>query len=490
MLNFSHFKKQADAYIISFWKGDKIPQLAVEKTKGKNFFKGPIELGDFTGKEKEISFLYEETPAGKRTILLGLGNKEKISIEKLRRIYGSLAKYCREKKFSSLNIATPIIPSLDEEEVIHGITEGILFVNYGFDKLRHDVLKESPTHLLKEVGFDPINKLSLEVAQGNLAIFLGVNIARDLVNNNADEVTPQYLVNLSKSLSKKSNRIKTTVFDKRRIEKEGMGLILAVNRGSVIDPAFIIIEYRGDPKSKDLTAIVGKGITYDTGGLHLKTSNMETMKCDMAGAAACIGTIIAAANLQLKVNVTAVIPTTENSIGPRSYKMGDVYKSYSGKTVEILDTDAEGRLILADALTYVSRKIKPNRIIDLATLTGSIEIALGPEASGLFSNDDDLANALVESGEATFERLWRMPLFEEYLTNLKSDIADLKNAGGRPGGAVKASVFLQQFVENNIPWAHFDIAATAFLSEPKHYHSKYATAVGVRLLIDYLSNKK
>ncbi len=214
---------------------------------------------------------------------------------------------------------------------------------------------------------------------------------------------------------------------------------------------------------------------------------METMKCDMAGAASVLGTMRAAATLKLKVNLVGVIASTENAIGPNSYKPGDVYTSMSGKTVEISNTDAEGRLVLADALTYVQQTFSPTRMIDLATLTGGIVIALGEEATGLFSNNDKLAEALIESGEKTFERLWRFPLYPEYKEQLKSTIADIKNSGGRKASSITAAMFLEQFVKN-VPWAHLDIAGTAYLSELKPYHPTYATGVGVRLLIEFLES--
>jgi leucyl aminopeptidase len=232
---------------------------------------------------------------------------------------------------------------------------------------------------------------------------------------------------------------------------------------------------------------VGKGITFDTGGLNLKVGvGIETMKSDMAGAAAVLGVLKAASELKLKRNIIGVIATAENAIGPSSIKPGDVVRGHCGLSVEINDTDAEGRLVLADALSYLQKHYRPSRIIDLATLTGGVVIALGEEASGLFSNDDGLCHSLMAAGSRTFERVWRLPLYPEYKEALKSGIADMRNAGGRKASACKGAIFLQQFVERSIPWAHLDIAGTAFLSEPKGYHTTAATGVGVRLLIDFL----
>jgi leucyl aminopeptidase len=246
------------------------------------------------------------------------------------------------------------------------------------------------------------------------------------------------------------------------------------------------MEYKGDSHSKDHTVMVGKGITYDTGGLNIKSSGMEAMKCDMSGAAACLGTILAACLLKLKINLTVVFPATENCVDANSFKPGDVYRSYSGKTVEMMNSDAEGRLILADALAYASQHLKPTRLIDFATLTGAIDIALGSEAAGMMCNQDELADALLRAGEITAERLWRMPLFDEYRDRLKSDIADLKSWNGRSAGSCVAASFLQAFVGKNIPWAHLDIASTAYLGEAKKYLPKYATGTGIRLMIEFL----
>lgn len=267
-----------------------------------------------------------------------------------------------------------------------------------------------------------------------------------------------------------------------------MGLLLAVNRGSDKDPVFIISEYRGAPKSKDHTVLVGKGITFDTGGLNLKpTGGIETMRCDMAGAATVLGILKAVSDLKIKVNLTVVVPATENGIDAKSFKPGDVYQSLLGKTVEVGNTDAEGRLILADALTYAVRHLKPSRIIDFATLTGAMEIALGSEVTGFMSNDDALSDSLVRAGSETFERLWRLPLYEEYKEQLKSDVADIKSIGGRSAGSITAAMFLKEFVDE-VPWAHLDIASTAFLSAEKRYHPKNGTGIGLRLMIEYFEN--
>lgn len=479
-------RKAADVLILPFWKGKHKAEAAANIGKLNTTITSPVEMQDFTGKEGEVLFVYTSEMPEKRLALLGLGEREKGSVERLRRAYASLVKACRQKKLKSLNLLIPSMSTLTEEGIARGVVEGLLLANYTFDKLKHDT-KEETSSLIDKVTLIGGEKQSLAIAKKSSIIAEGVYLARDLVNGNADEVDPEHLAKIAQQMAKTFPRIKTTVFNKQRIEKEKMGLLLAVNRGSHIDPTFIIMEYKGSPRSKDRTVVVGKGVTYDTGGLNLKSSNMETMKCDMGGAATALGTIHAVAKLGLPINLTVVIPATENAISMTSYKPGDVYKSLTGKTVEIGNTDAEGRLILADALAYVVRDLKPTRIIDFATLTGAMEISLGAETTGLMSNQDALADALIRAGHETYERLCRFPLYEEYREQLKSDVADIKNFAGRSASSITAALFLKEFV-GDVPWAHCDIAGTAFLSEARRYHPKFATGVGVRLMIEFLEN--
>lgn len=475
--------------VLPFWEGKQHAESAADMSKYKALIQAPSIKQDFQGKEGELLFVYgSSNKADKRIVLLGLGDKEKINTEKLRRAYSQLTKACHQKKIEDICLVLPQ-SEMTEETVITGMAEGLLLANYAFDKLKHTKKPEKPA-LVKKVYLIGISKQGLDVAKRCSIIAKGVYMARDLVNDNADDVNPQYLSRFAQDLARKLPHVKATILNKSRIEKEKMGLLLAVNRGSANDPALIILSYRGNPKSKEHTVLIGKGITYDTGGLSLKPlASMESMKADMAGGAAVLGTIYAAASLHLKVNVTAVIPATENSIGSKSYKPGDVYKSCSGHMIEMNNPDAEGRLVLADAITYTNKKLRPTRIIDIATLTGGIDIALGPEACGLFSNNDALADSLQRSGSNTFERVWRMPLYEEYREFLKSDIADMKNSGGRSASSITAAMFLQEFVDKT-PWAHLDIANVAYLNDKRRYHPKFGTGFGVRLLVDLLSDSR
>jgi leucyl aminopeptidase len=481
-------RNTADILVLPFFHKKNAAQEAADFKTLHSLYEIPLEAKDFTGKEAEVQIVYCRDQPEKRIALLGLGEVEKVNTEKLRRAYAALTKACHSKKIKSANIVLPKIENLDNPSILRGALEGILLTNYSFSQHKRESIKNSPHILLEKIGI--ISKMKpttlLALANKHLEIAKAVHIARDLVNGNADEVTPQYLARVARDLAASLPKVTAKILTKKEIEKEKLGLLLAVSQGSHRAPEFIILSYRGSPKSKEHTVLIGKGVTYDTGGLNLKpTGSMETMKCDMGGAAAVIGTLSATASLGLKQNLTIIIPSTENAMGPHSYKPGDVYISHSGKSIEIGNTDAEGRLILADALSYAIKHLKPTRLIDVATLTGAIDIALGPEASGLFSNNDELADQIMLAGEETYDRVWRMPLFPEYLERLKSSVADLKNIGGRPGGSITAALFLKEFV-GDLPWAHLDIASTAYLSEGTRYLPKHGTGAAVRLLVEML----
>lgn len=450
---------------------------------------GPIKAKDFAGKPSEICCVWGNEPQEKRLFLLGLGDKEKCSLEVLRRAYGACAKFAQKFKCKSLNILLPEVALHSHEAVVKASLEGLLSASYLFDALKNVTLEKEPSVRLEELTL--IGRevhATTKAAEHTLKVMEAVYRARDLVNGNADDITPHYLAQFAKEITQEFPRIKTEIKDRAWMEKEQMGLLLAVSRAAAVEPAFIISSYTGQPASSDHTVLVGKGITYDTGGLVLKTSEgMETMRCDMTGAAIVLATIQACAALNLPINVTAVVPSCENAISAQSYKLGDVYKSRSGITVEVTNTDAEGRLVLADALDYAQEVLKPSRIIDLGTLTGAIEIALGSELMGLFANSDSLAEELLHSGQRTFERLWRMPLYEEYKKALDSDVADTKNAATRKGGSILCAIFLQKFIKD-IPWAHIDIAGVSFAKESSRYLPKQATGVGVRFLVDYFEH--
>jgi len=478
----------SDAIVLPFWKSTRA-EPAAEIGSLLSKIEVPLDLGDCTGKDEELIWVYGDEVEAGRIILLGLGEKEEVTHEKLQRAYGALAMRCRERKIKSLAIVLPDCPFFSPKETAFFAASGLFTANYSFDELRHDTLKSSPTCLLEKIEWiteEPT--LALQSIKKAQMITHGVNFARDLNNGNADDITPQAIGKAAKRLQSEYPVVETKIYDEQWIREQGMGLFLAVARGSTHAPQFIVVKYQGNPDSSDHTVLIGKGLTFDTGGLNIKTGTlMNTMKGDMSAAGAVLGVIKALGELSLPVNVTAVIATCENAIGPAAFKPGDVYKAASGKTVEIGDTDAEGRLTLADALHYAVKELHPSRIIDMATLTGSVVRALGREIAGLWSNSDSLARELEKAGERTHEKVWKMPLFAEYKSNLRSDIADIKNVGSTDAGACVAALFLQEFVQS-VPWAHIDIAGTARQLEAKSYRPKFATGYGVRLLVDYLEH--
>ena len=480
-------RKDADVVVVPVWHDKKRPLIACGGKEFESIVKFPLGSGDFRGKEGETLLLYQAQGKEKRVLLVGLGGRQPCLPDTLRRSYAAAVKAMRAKKMKSANILLPETDLIGWEILCRAVAEGVLLSSYSFDQLKGDSLKEENHSSLEKVCFCGLDKKDVALLKKTELIVESVNFVRDLVNGNADDVHVDLLKKIAKDFEKEFSNVKTTILDKKALEKEKMGLILAVGRAATRDPALIILEYKGNPHSKETVAIIGKGITYDTGGLNIKVSGMETMKADMAGAAVALGIVRAAAQLKLKVNFLSVLAVAENAVGPNSYKPGDVYRGYSGKTVEITNTDAEGRLVLADAVSYVEANYAPTQMIDFATLTGGIVVALGEEATGLFSNNEALAKALEKAGERTHERLWRLPLYPEYKDYLKSSIADIKNAGPRKASAGSGATFIQSFIKT-VPWAHLDIAGTAYLSELKPYHLTPATGVGIRLLVDFFEH--
>ena len=476
-------RTNADLLVLPFWEGGKEAADFGVLTKQ---FSRVIKSGDFKGKQGETALLYLEEG---RVLLLGLGKEGAESSETVRRSLAAAVRFARTKQAKKVQFVLPHCKKIERHDLVRGFFEGIFLTNYAFLALKGESLKENPVQLLEEVGLIGLTKKELPFLEKLEVICSTVFWARDLVNGNADDKTPAMVAKMVEGLAKKSKKLKVEIFDQKRIEEEKMGLILAVNRGSSHEPRLIQMSYRGNPSSKEHIVFVGKGITYDTGGLSLKTTDgMLTMKSDMSGAAAVLGAVKAAALLDLKVNVTALTPMTENCIDGKSYKLGDVYRAYNGKTVEINNTDAEGRLVLADALSYAAMNLKPTCMIDIATLTGSAVIALGEEIAALYTPEEKLSKELLEASSQSDELLWRLPLHPEYKEALKSEIADLINSGGREAGSIKAAFFLQEFV-GDIPWAHIDAAGPCFVTKPKHYNTSQATGYGIRLLFAFLEAK-
>lgn len=477
-------REKADLIIFPFFKGKKRAEPCAAASDLNEVIKLVVEAGDFTGKKEETLLAYLSNKKEKRLLFLGLGEEKELTLETLRRSFAAALKRCRGKNWLRVNVVLPKLNKWEGDEVLRAVSEGIALCFYLFEGWKSKE-NQKPFHVKTFALIGTKNKKAAEKVK---AILTGVNLARDLINGNALDVTPQHLADEARKLARRHPMIKVTVLNKKQIEKEKMGLLLAVASGSSVDPALITLEYRGNPKSDDLTMVVGKGVTFDTGGLNLKPTNfIEDMRGDMSGAAAALGVIQAAAEIKLKTNIVAIIPSTENAIDALSYKPGDVYRSYLGKTVEITNTDAEGRLILADALAYGQSRFAPTRIIDLATLTGAAVVALGTCRAALFCNHEKLAALCERAGEETGELVWRMPLDSDYKTMLDSNIADMKNSSGkRAAGSITAAMFLQEFIQKNTPWIHLDIAGTAFLDHSEHYHLTLATGSGVRLIINLL----
>lgn len=479
---------QIDLVVLPLFSLEKSSTWAF-KEEESTFFQASLSpmLKDHKGKREELLFTYGgegKISPSTRLLFIGLGKEEKLTAEGLRISYAKVLQWSREKEWTRLALFLPQVGGMNEEEVAYALFEGIQLANYHYTKKREEKKFFSPQVTL--VGAE--NSVAKPLWEKCTQIISGVNVTRELVNENADHVTAPYLGEYAEKLFAERAGVKVEVFDRARVEKEGMHLLLTVNRGSHLEPRFLLISYQGNPSSSDHTVLVGKGVTFDTGGLNLKTTkHIEDMRTDMAGAATVLGTLDAISQLGLKVNVTGVIPATDNPIGSKSYKPGDVYPSHSGKSVEIGNTDAEGRLILADALSYSCKHLEPSRIIDFATLTGAIVIALGERIAGVMSNDSGLVEQLRHAGELSCERVWPLPLCEEYRASIRSTIADVRNTGKRGASSITAALFLQEFVAESIPWAHLDIAGTAYRSQAEEYHSTQATGFGVRLVVQFLS---
>jgi len=467
-------RKRADLLIVPYWEGPK----EASKTAGpSDEVFALLDSGDFKGKQGETALLYPEGSRETRLLLLGLGKKGDSDPEKLRRAFSAAVKAAQAKKAKDLHL---LFPDCDS---VRGVFEGFFLTNYAYTELKGDSLKDCPSVLIETLTVFGLDKKFQKEIDRLLHTASLVNFVRDLVNGNADDVTPERFVKEAKSMETKG--LKITILDRKRLEKEGMGLLLAVGQGARYEPCMILAEYKGAPKAKEHILLVGKGITFDSGGLCLKQpDNMLTMKSDMAGAATVLAAVKLAAAFGLKVNVTAVAPVAENAIGSRSYKLGDVYRSVSGKTVEILNTDAEGRLVLADAIAYGVKHLHPTSIVDLGTLTGAIVVALGEEISGFYSNSEAMAKDLQKAAASTGENIWRMPL-HDYKESLRSEIADIANVGGRDAGSMKCALFIQEFT-GGVPWAHIDMAGPGYISKCKHYNPTKGTGWGLRLLLDYL----
>jgi leucyl aminopeptidase len=477
---------EADAIVVNLFEGVEQPSgatAAVDKALD-GVISSLISRGEIKGKSGEVSIVHTfgKLPAGIITIA-GLGKRQDFNVDKIRGITG---EFCRAlRKLNCHKIATILhgagIGGVELEASAEAITEGALLGLYSFTKYKKPEYEDVEEMLIVVREKEKVPILESAVDKGKV-VASATTLARDMVNEPANYMTPSQMAEAAKEIASKYN-LEFKVFDREDMEAMGMGALLGVAKGSNQPPKLITLAYKGDERSEKALGFLGKGITFDSGGISIKPSEgMGEMKDDMAGAAAVMTALGAIAQLKPKINVTAIIPTTENLPSGTALKPGDVLKAMNGKTIEVISTDAEGRLILADALSY-AQKIGLSPLIDLATLTGACRVALGTLYSGLFGNNQDLVDKVIRAAERAGERMWQMPMPEEYREQNKSEIADVKNTGNRYGGAITAALFLAEFVANT-PWVHIDIAGTAYLMEESRYIIKGATGVGVRTLVE------
>ncbi len=473
--------------VVGVFDGGKLSKAAQALDKAaKHALSDVIARGDMTGKAASTLLLHAVPGvAAERVLLVGLGKASELNNKASVEILGATFKalHGTPAKDAALFVTDDGVG----KDAAWVIKQAVIAAADG--AYRSDSLKSKPSKpaTLKHVTFATLDKPAAELKktfEQAAAIAHGMALTKDLGNLPGNICTPSYLAAKALALAKAHKRIKTTVLEEKDMQKLGMGSLLSVTRGSAQPPKLITLEYAGSDKKQKPIVLVGKGITFDTGGISLKPgADMDEMKYDMSGAGSVLGTLQAIAEMELPINVVGVIPTCENMPGGKATKPGDIVTSMSGQTIEILNTDAEGRLILCDALTY-SAKFDPDTVIDIATLTGACVIALGHVASGMFANDDKLAKELIAAGEQSHDRVWQLPLWDDYQPLLDSNFADMQNIGGRAGGTITAACFLARFTKD-YRWAHLDIAGTA----NKSGKDKGATGRPVPLLTQYLLNR-
>jgi leucyl aminopeptidase len=451
-----------------------------------------VQSKEFEGKANEVLLYHTQgTVPAKRLALVGLGKQSEVTLETIRQALGSAAKRVRQAKVGSFSVALPTVTpdGMSSLEVAQAMVEGAILGSYQFTVYRSDAVSGQDVAgmkiLIPQKG--QLRQVTEGVRRG-IATAEATVFVRDLCNHPSNVLTPTRVASEAKAIAK-AEGITIKILEQKEMERLGMGALLGVARGSQEPPKFIILEYNGAKKKDERPVVlVGKTITFDTGGISLKPAeNMEHMKADMTGGAEVLASIRAAARLKLPLRLISILPVAENMPGGRAMKPGDIVKTLSGKTVEVQNTDAEGRLILADGLAY-ARRYKPAALIDIATLTGACVVALGQFAIGMFGTDQALKEQVRKAGQRAGERVWEMPLWEEYFEQLKSDVADMRNIGGRGGGMITAALFLSKFV-GDCPWVHLDIASTDWSERERAYIPKGPTAIGTRLLMQYLIDR-
>ncbi len=453
----------------------------LKRLERRELFDGNFgEILNITGVKDEIQ----------NVIFLGLGEDEKLNKERLRRVFGKVQKYIGSLKGKKIFIEFVKSKNISIEDSVRAMIEGLSLSNYKFNKYKSDREKIDETDVSITIGGHNLeHKDYSDIVEESKILVETVFNARDLVNEPSNVIYPETLAEEAVKFSKRYG-FEIEIINHKKIEELQMNSFLAVGKSSIHKPKVIVMRYFGDKDNLDQKlGLIGKGLTYDSGGYSLKPSkSMVDMKSDMGGAATVIGAISAIAKRKLKINVVAVVAACENVIGNEAYKPGDIISSMAGKNIEILNTDAEGRLTMIDAVTYAIREEHITEIIDVATLTGAALVALGNDVTAVVTNNDSFYKELEKAFISTGEKMWNLPNFDDYKTLIKSDIADLKNTGGRYGGTITAGLFVGEFVENK-PWLHLDIAGPAYITVPWDYCPKGGTGAGVRTLYELAKNR-
>ena len=480
-------KQDVDAIVINLFEGVSKPEGATKSVNESinDTITSLIESGEIRGKAGELTLIHtQDSIKPKRVLVAGLGPKEKFDQDVIRAISGSIVRFLNSKRIKTY--ATMLhgegIGSIKPGIAARSIAEGTILGAYKFRTHKSEKVKQYIDQVtVLAVDDANIDSIQHGVDEG-VTIATSVSLARDLVNQPANYMTPSDLVDIATEICDGTD-LELQVFDESRMKQLKMGALLGVAKGSVVPPKMIIIKYSGDPKNLDNNiGLIGKGITFDSGGISIKPSGgMAAMKGDMAGAASVISAMKAIAALKPKINVTVIAAATENMPGGNAQKPGDVVVAMDGTTIEVDNTDAEGRLVLSDAVSY-GVQLGLTRIVDVATLTGAIEIALGKVTTGAFSNNSELVNQVIKAGKEAGEKIWELPTFDEYRELYKSDIADLKNVGGRQAGSITGAMFIGEFAKE-VAWVHLDIASTSTSPKTSGLLTRGATGIPVRTLI-------
>lgn len=489
-------QEQADALILPVFKGEDILRLRMPRRLKNYVNSAAVESGDFTGKEQEVFFLPAPSPLArlKRIFLLGLGEPEKYDAEVFRKCLAAAVRKMEHFQVTRavLPVRTRLVPGRDWRHFGQLVAEAAELAGYKFDAYKSEeegaAAEKAKFEELVVLGVTEANRRAMEggLRRGKM-ISEAVLYTRDLANQPPNVMNPQRLAEEAQALAAEFD-MDCEIVEKNELEKLQMNALLTVGKGSVYAPRLILLKYMKGGKDQKPVVLVGKGVTFDSGGISLKPSKkMDEMKFDMAGGAAVLGALHAAAKLKLPLNLVGVIPAVENLPDGNASKPGDIVTAMNGKSIEILNTDAEGRLILADALVYAQREYDPEKIVDLATLTGAVVVALGSAAAAVMSRQKPFSDELISAAERSGERLWPLPLYPEYFEQIKSDVADIKNIGGGPAGVTVGGAFLAHFVPENRTWAHIDIAGVAWTTKDTPLARKGATGYGVRLLAEWLS---